>query len=73
MAEVLGGPAESPGTPGEHAPARDDAARAVTALFRDHHLELARLALLMVGDLATAEDVRRWLADRGHACGFRHG
>ena len=25
MAEVLGGPAESPGTPGEHVPARDDA------------------------------------------------
>src|SRR5690349_24051516 len=41
----------------------------VTELFRAHHLELVRLALLMVGDLATAEDVvqdafeqlhRRW-------------
>jgi RNA polymerase sigma-70 factor (sigma-E family) len=26
-------------------------------LFRSHHVELVRLALLMVGDLATAEDV----------------
>jgi RNA polymerase sigma factor (sigma-70 family) len=33
------------------------AAAAVTDLFRDHHLELVRLALLMVGDVATAEDV----------------
>src|SRR5947207_7904867 len=41
----------------------------VTELFRAHHLELVRLAVLMVGDLATAEDVvqdafeqlhRRW-------------
>lgn len=41
----------------------------VSELFRDHHLELVRLALVMVGDLATAEDVvqdcfeglhRRW-------------
>jgi RNA polymerase sigma-70 factor (sigma-E family) len=41
----------------------------VTELFRVHHLELVRLAVLMVGDLATAEDVvqdafeqlhRRW-------------
>lgn len=41
----------------------------VTELFRAHHLELVRLALLMVGDLGTAEDVvqdtfeqlhRRW-------------
>jgi DNA-directed RNA polymerase specialized sigma24 family protein len=32
-------------------------AGAVAALFRDHHGELVRLALLMVGDLPTAEDV----------------
>src|SRR3984893_5443708 len=41
----------------------------VTELFRAHHLALVRLAVLMVGDLATAEDVvqdafeqlhRRW-------------
>ncbi len=30
---------------------------AVTDLFREHHLELVRLALVMVGDLETAEDV----------------
>jgi len=30
---------------------------AIAALFRDHHAELVRLALLMLGDLATAEDV----------------
>ena len=44
-------------------------ARYVTELFRAHHLELVRLAVLIVGDLATAEDVvqdafeqlhRRW-------------
>ena len=29
----------------------------VTELFRAHHLELVRLAVLIVGDLATAEDV----------------
>jgi RNA polymerase sigma-70 factor (sigma-E family) len=42
---------------------------AVATLFRDHHGELVRLAVLMVGDLPTAEDVvqdvyaslhRRW-------------
>jgi len=30
---------------------------AIAALFRDHHAELVRMALFMVGDLATAEDV----------------
>jgi DNA-directed RNA polymerase specialized sigma24 family protein len=30
---------------------------AVATLFRDHHAELVRLALLMVEDLPTAEDV----------------
>ena len=29
----------------------------VAALFRDHHGELVRLALLMLGDLPAAEDV----------------
>ena len=29
----------------------------MAALFREHHGELVRLALLMVGDVATAEDV----------------
>jgi DNA-directed RNA polymerase specialized sigma24 family protein len=32
-------------------------AGAIAALFRDHHAELVRLALFMVGDLPTAEDV----------------
>jgi RNA polymerase sigma-70 factor (sigma-E family) len=67
----------SPGTPVNRADPADgvspgvhvDPARSVTELFREHHLDLVRLALLMVGDLATAEDVvqdafeqlhRRW-------------
>jgi Sigma-70 region 2 len=33
------------------------AAGIIAALFRDHHGELVRLALLMVGDRPTAEDV----------------
>jgi RNA polymerase sigma-70 factor (sigma-E family) len=59
------------GNPGEvrNAGRADVAAVAVTGLFRAHHLELVRLALLMTGDLAAAEDVvqdafeqlhRRW-------------
>jgi RNA polymerase sigma-70 factor (sigma-E family) len=42
---------------GASPPAGSEADQAVAALFRDHHVELVRLALLMVGDLATAEDV----------------
>lgn len=38
-------------------PPSADSGRAVAALFRDHYLELVRLAVLMVGDVATAEDV----------------
>jgi RNA polymerase sigma-70 factor (sigma-E family) len=61
----------SPGTPLDQTatgPAADPA-RSVTELFTEHHLGLVRLAVLMVGDLATAEDVvqdafeqlhRRW-------------
>ena len=45
---------------------RGDAAVAVTDLFRDHHLELVRLALVMVGDLATAEDVVQDAFERLH-------
>jgi len=53
----------------------------VTDLFRDHHLELVRLALLMVGDQATAEDVvqdaferlhRRWHGLREPASGLAY-
>jgi RNA polymerase sigma-70 factor (sigma-E family) len=38
----------------------------VTDLFRDHHLELVRLALVMVADLATAEDVVQDAFERLH-------
>ncbi|MEV5569710.1 SigE family RNA polymerase sigma factor [Spirillospora sp. NPDC052269] len=47
----------------------DEAARVVTELYREHALGLMRLAVVMVGDQATAEDVvqdafaglyRRW-------------
>ncbi|WP_326826428.1 SigE family RNA polymerase sigma factor [Streptosporangium sp. NBC_01756] len=39
----------------------------VAALFADHHLGLVRLALLMVGDQATAEDVVQEAFTRTHA------
>jgi RNA polymerase sigma factor (sigma-70 family) len=45
---------------------RIDVTVAVTDLFRDHHLELVRLALIMVGDLATAEDVVQDAFERLH-------
>jgi len=50
-------------------PGAAEFARSMTDLFAEHHLALVRLAVLMVGDLATAEDVvqdafeqlhRRW-------------
>jgi DNA-directed RNA polymerase specialized sigma24 family protein len=64
----------SPGTPLDRGarsatPGAADSARSVTELFTEHHLGLVRLAVLMVGDQATAEDVvqdafeqlhRRW-------------
>jgi RNA polymerase sigma-70 factor (sigma-E family) len=37
--------------------AREDARSAVASLFAEHHLALVRLAVVMVGDVATAEDV----------------
>jgi RNA polymerase sigma factor (sigma-70 family) len=40
---------------GDSIPARDS--RGVSALFRERHAELIRLAALVVGDRATAEDV----------------
>jgi len=45
---------------------RGEVATALTSLFRDHHLELVRLAMLMVGDLATAEDVVQDAFERLH-------
>lgn len=53
----------------------------VTELFRAHHLELVRLAVMMTGDLATAEDVvqdvyerlhRRWPAMRSSGGGLAY-
>ncbi len=40
---------------------------AVTDLFREHHLQLVRLALAMTGDLATAEDVVQDAFERLHS------
>jgi RNA polymerase sigma-70 factor (sigma-E family) len=45
---------------------QNDPVVAVTDLFRDHHLELVRLALVMVGDLATAEDIVQDAFERLH-------
>ena len=50
--------------PGERRAA--EAGPSVAELFRDHHLELVRLALVMVGDLATAEDVVQDCFERLH-------
>jgi RNA polymerase sigma-70 factor (sigma-E family) len=59
----------------------DAAGAAVTDLFRAHHLELVRLALLMTGDLAAAEDVvqdafeqlhRRWPSIRQPGSGLAY-
>lgn len=53
----------------------------LTELFRAHHLELVRLAVLMTGDLATAEDVvqdvferlhRRWPGRTGQEVGLAY-
>jgi RNA polymerase sigma-70 factor (sigma-E family) len=71
-ADVIQSPGTPPDRPGSR-PDRPSGPSGVTELFRDHHLELVRLALLVVGDLATAEDVvqdafeqlhRRWHALR---------
>ena len=48
-----------------------EAAVPVQDLFRDHWLELVRLALVMVGDLATAEDVVQDAFEQLHR--GRHG
>lgn len=49
------------------APAADAVgAEAVRDLFRDHHLELVRLAAVMLGDVAAAEDVVQDAFERLH-------
>jgi RNA polymerase sigma-70 factor (sigma-E family) len=63
MADDAGGQG---GAVGAGRPSRGDAAGAVTDLFRDHHLELVRLAVLMVGNQATAEDVVQDAFERLH-------
>jgi RNA polymerase sigma-70 factor (sigma-E family) len=66
----VAGISDEAGGPGSRAgsaqPDVDDATAAVTGLFREHHLELVRLALVMVGDLATAEDVVQDAFERLH-------
>ena len=63
----MAGEAGDPGRRADGARAgRRDGAVAVTELFREHHLELVRLALVMVGDLATAEDVVQDAFERLH-------
>ena len=70
-ADVIGSPGARPGRDNRGAAPEVTAepAQQVTELFQAHQLELVRLAVLMVGDLATAEDVvqdafeqlhRRW-------------
>jgi RNA polymerase sigma-70 factor (sigma-E family) len=66
MAGIAADDANGPGSPGPARAMRGDATGAVTALFRAHHLELVRLALLMVGDQATAEDVVQDAFERLH-------
>jgi RNA polymerase sigma-70 factor (sigma-E family) len=71
---------DAPGRPDDppRDPPREDAAHAVTALYRAHAVSMIRIALLMLGDRAAAEDVvqeaflglfRRWhsLNDPGKA------
>jgi RNA polymerase sigma-70 factor (sigma-E family) len=48
-------------------PAADLDAGTVATLFREHHGELVRLAVLMVGDLPTAEDVVQDVYARLHS------
>jgi RNA polymerase sigma-70 factor (sigma-E family) len=43
-----------------------DGGEAVRDLFRDHHLELVRLAAMMLGDVAAAEDVVQDAFERLH-------
>ena len=57
MAGVTAGDADGQGGRASALAPRGHAEQALADLFRDHHLELVRLALVMVGDLATAEDV----------------
>jgi RNA polymerase sigma-70 factor (sigma-E family) len=79
---MMTGMSREAGGPGTSGPATNDlsadaaavaadqsvaaAAQDVTELFREHHLELVHLAQLMVGDLATAEDIVQDVFERLH-------
>jgi RNA polymerase sigma-70 factor (sigma-E family) len=47
--------------------ARDSPDRDIAALFRAHHLDLVRLAVMLTGDRGTAEDVVQDAFERVHA------
>jgi RNA polymerase sigma-70 factor (sigma-E family) len=57
---------ELPRTGPREAGRADAADVAVTSLYRSYHVELVRLALLMTGDLGTAEDVVQDAFERLH-------
>ena len=58
--------AQGPAGPADRA-RQAGTAKELTELFRAHQLELVRLALVMVGDLATAEDVVQDAFERLHS------
>ena len=66
--EISQGPDDFAAGTGRRGRGQDDAgpALSVTELFRAHHLELVRLAVVMVGDLATAEDIVQDCYERLH-------
>jgi RNA polymerase sigma-70 factor (sigma-E family) len=66
MAGVASNPGELPYAKRRDARGADAADAAVTDLYRGHHVELVRLALLMTGDLGTAEDVVQDAFERLH-------
>jgi RNA polymerase sigma-70 factor (sigma-E family) len=74
-------PVTHPPGPAQRGPAPDAVRRQVTALYQAHALGLVRLAVLMIGDQPTAEDVvqdaflglyRRWpsLKDQDRALSY---
>jgi RNA polymerase sigma-70 factor (sigma-E family) len=63
-APARGGP--GPARPAAGSDADSDGRAAVTDLFRVHHLELVRLAVLMTGDQGTAEDIVQDVFERLH-------
>ena len=55
--EMAGAVGRADGTPVPGVPSAAGPDYGVTALFREHHADLIRLAVLMTGDRATAEDI----------------